>query len=58
MYHPSSLANEIEDVIRRELDDAERAIKADRKNVALSEIDDAVRKLKQIARKVRHLNAS
>jgi hypothetical protein len=51
----SSLATEIEDVIRRELDDVERAIRADRKSTALSELDDAVSKLKRIAARVRHL---
>ncbi len=42
-------ADEIRRVIRNELDDVERAIKADDDRKALNELDDAVRKLKRIA---------
>jgi hypothetical protein len=45
----ASAADEIRRVIRRELDDVERAIKANDDRKALSELDDAVRKLKRIA---------
>ena len=45
----ASAADEIRRVIRRELDDVERAIKAKDDRKALSELDDAVRKLKRIA---------
>lgn len=46
---PTETAEEIRRIIRRELDDVERAIKANDDRKALSELDDAVRKLKRIA---------
>jgi hypothetical protein len=46
---PAWIAHEIRQVIRRELDDVERAIKAGDDKKALDELDDAVRKLKNIA---------
>jgi hypothetical protein len=45
-------ASEIKRVIRNELDDCERAIKAKDESRALSELDDAVRKLKRIATRI------
>ncbi|GGD42554.1 hypothetical protein [Aureimonas glaciei] len=38
----------IQRIIRNELDDCERAIKNDDPQKALSELDDAVRKLKRV----------
>lgn len=45
----ASAADEIRRVLRNELDDAERAIKAKDDRKALNELDDAMRKLKRIA---------
>jgi len=45
----SAAAEEIRRVIRRELDDCERAINAGEYEKAKGELDDAVRKLKRIA---------
>jgi hypothetical protein len=42
-------AEEIRRVIRRELDDCERALNSDDIPKAKSELDDAIRKLKRIA---------
>jgi len=50
-----TIRGDIENVIRGELDDVERAIKRDDKAKALRELDDAVRKLQDIANKVNHL---
>ncbi|ESW95642.1 hypothetical protein X769_28230 [Mesorhizobium sp. LSJC268A00] len=55
MSSASSVASEIERVVRNELDDCERAIKSDNKTRALSEVDDAMRKLKRLADEVRRL---
>jgi len=45
----STAADQIRRVIRRELDDCERAINAENYDKAKSELDDAVRKLERIA---------
>lgn len=50
-----TVRGDIEDVIRRELDDCERALRRGDTKAALSELDDAVRKLKDIASKVGRL---
>ena len=55
MASASSVAAEIERVVRNELDDCERAIKNGDSHRALSELDDAVRKLKRLATEVRRL---
>lgn len=47
-----SIKADILAVVRRELDDVERYIKAGNKTQALNELDDAVRKLKKIADRV------
>ncbi len=49
----ATAANEIRSVIRRELDDVETAIRGGRRERALDELDDAVRKLKKIADQLR-----
>jgi hypothetical protein len=51
----SKIANEIESVVSGELDDCERAIKRNDERRALSELDDAMTKLRDLARKVRRL---
>ena len=51
-------ADEIDRIIRGELDDCERAIKRDDKRVALREIDDAMTKLKRLAETVRRLDGA
>jgi hypothetical protein len=45
----NDIAYQIRRVIRGELDDCERAIKSEDLQLALNELDDAVRKLKRIA---------
>lgn len=50
-----SVKGDLEDVIRRELDDCERALRRGDTKQALSELDDATRKLKEIVRKVGNL---
>lgn len=49
----SFIATEIDRIVRNELDDCETAIKSGDTHNALSELEDAVRKLKQIANKLR-----
>ena len=56
MSNPSTLANEIESIIRRELDDCERLIKREEYRRALMELDYAMRKLRNVAHQVRQLN--
>lgn len=46
---PAEAVAEIRRVLRRELDDCERAIRDEDPERALSELDDAVRRLKRIA---------
>ncbi len=46
---PEEAADQIRQIIRHELDDCERAIKANDLTKAASELDDAVRKLKRLA---------
>lgn len=46
---PSLAAAEIRKVIKSQLDDCERAIKAGTKSIALYELEDAVKRLKHIA---------
>ena len=43
------IAAEMRRIIGNQLDDCERAIKAGTKTIALNELEDAVRKLKQLA---------
>jgi len=43
------MADAIRRIIRRELDDCERAIKNGDEDRALRELDDAIRKLKRLA---------
>jgi hypothetical protein len=52
-----TIHGDLEDVIRGELDDVERALKRGDAAKALRELDDAVRKLKDIANKVSRLEA-
>jgi hypothetical protein len=51
----ASIAEEIRRVIRQELDDCERALKNNDIRTALSELDDAVRKLRRLADQVHQL---
>ena len=51
----SNIVSVIEGVIRNELDDCERAIKRNDSRRALSELDDAIRKLKRISYDLRNL---
>ena len=44
----SQIAAEIRQILRRELDDVETYIKKNEPKKALSELDDAVRKLKRL----------
>jgi len=46
------IAERIKRIIRGELDDCERAIKAGNPKQALSELDDAVTKLRSLAREL------
>lgn len=49
MTKAQAAAAEIEKIIKNQLDDCERAIKAGTKSIALYELEDAARRLKQIA---------
>jgi len=46
---PKQVAHEIRRVIRVELDDCERAIRAGEYDRAINELDDAITKLKRLA---------
>ncbi|TWB62939.1 hypothetical protein [Bradyrhizobium sacchari] len=46
---PEQAAYEIRQLLRRELDDCERAIRNEDLHRARNELDDAIRKLKRIA---------
>ena len=48
----SEIADQIKRIIRGELDDCERAIKAGSPQQALRELDDAVTKLRRLAREL------
>ncbi|MCW5692933.1 MAG: hypothetical protein KIT48_11270 [Pseudolabrys sp.] len=50
-----TIRNDLEAVIRGELDDCERALKREDPEKALRELRDAIDKLTEIARKVGHL---
>ncbi len=50
-----SVHDDLERIIRNELDDCERALKNGDVDRGLRELDDAVRKLKDIERRVRQL---
>lgn len=50
---PEFAANEILKVIRGELDDCQRAIKHGNVPKALNELEDAIRKLREIAAELR-----
>ncbi len=45
----AQIAAEMKRIITNQLDDCQRAIKAGTKTIALNELEDAVRKLKQLA---------
>lgn len=45
----SQLAAEIRKIVRMQLDDCERAIKAGTRSIALYELEDAARRLQKIA---------
>jgi hypothetical protein len=45
----SQIASEIKKIVKNQLDDCERAIKAGTKSIALYELEDAARRLKQLA---------
>ena len=45
----SQIAAEIRKVIKNQLDDCERAIKAGTRSIALYELEDAAKRLKKIA---------
>lgn len=45
----SQIAGEIKKIVKNQLDDCERAIKAGTKSIALYELEDAARRLKHIA---------
>jgi 3-deoxy-D-manno-octulosonic acid (KDO) 8-phosphate synthase len=44
----AQMAAELDQIIRNQLDDCERAIKAGTKRIALNELEDAVRRLKRL----------
>jgi hypothetical protein len=52
---PQAIANDIERIIRNELDDCERALKREDPHRALRELDDAVTKLRRLIPHIRHL---
>jgi hypothetical protein len=45
----AQIAAELKRIIKNQLDDCERAVKAGTKTIALKELEDAVRQLKQLA---------
>ena len=45
----AQLADEIRKIVRMQLDDCERAIKAGTRSIALYELEDAARRLRKIA---------
>jgi protein tyrosine phosphatase (PTP) superfamily phosphohydrolase (DUF442 family) len=45
----AELAAEIEKIVKNQLDDAQRAIKAGTRSIALYELEDAAKRLKRIA---------
>ena len=45
----SQIAGEIRKIVKMQLDDCERAIKAGTKSIALFELEDAARRLQKIA---------
>ena len=44
----AQMAAELQQIVRNQLDDCERAIKAGTKRIALNELEDAVRRLKRL----------
>ncbi|MFN3687818.1 hypothetical protein [Salinarimonas sp.] len=51
----AQIAAAIEMIVKRQLDDCERAIKSGQRTIALNELADAVQKLKTIAGLVKKL---
>jgi hypothetical protein len=50
MTKAQAAAAEIEKIVKNQLDDCQRAIKAGTKSIALYELEDAMRRLKQLAK--------
>lgn len=49
----SQIAAVIDTIVKRQLDDCERAIKSGQRTIALNELNDAVTQLKQLAKIVK-----
>jgi hypothetical protein len=56
-YEIRSAADDLDRIVRSEVDDCLRALKAGKPDVAHAEIDQAVRELKQIAGRLRSIRA-
>jgi hypothetical protein len=56
-YEIRSAADELDRVVKSEVDDCQRALKAGKPDVARREIDEIERKLKQIAARLRSIRA-